>query len=157
MIDQIEQWIDQTNAAFEEQRTCCACFTQTFDGFYPPSFLQHAFYVVVDRIPKPDFPELRQMGMGSLIDMDLSGITYKNIYYLRPEASSIVRLHFHELVHVAQWKVLGAKNFIERYIGELLSNGYHQAPLEMMAYALDSHYANGGAKTDIPSFVEKKI
>jgi len=29
-------------------------------------------------LPKADFPELRQAGFGSFIDMDLEGITYKN-------------------------------------------------------------------------------
>ena len=74
--------------------------------------------------------------------MDLSGITYKNTYYLLPHVSNINRLHFHELVHVAQWETLGASSFIGRYILEIQRNGYSQAPLEVMAYSLDNHFAN---------------
>ncbi len=157
MIDQIEKWIDHTNSGFLTQRICCDRFTKEFEGFYSASFLQNAFFVVVDAIPKPDFPELRQMGLGGFIDMDLSGITYKNTYYLLPHVSNINRLHFHELVHVAQWETLGASSFIGRYILEIQRNGYSQAPLEVMAYSLDNHFANGGDKVDIPNFVSEKI
>ncbi len=156
MIDQIEQWIDQTNTAFIEQRICCDCFTQNFKGFYSASFLQNSFFVVVDKIPKPDFPELRHMGLGGFVDIPLTGITYKNTYYILPNAISNKRLHFHELVHVAQWEKLGADKFIERYIREILSYGYDQSPLEIMAYSLAKHFANGGNKIDIPSLILEK-
>ena len=157
MIDQIEQWIDQTNSLFLEQSVCCDRFAKDFEGFYSASFLQNSFFVVVDKIPKPAFPELRQMGLGDFIDMDLPGITYKNTYYILPHAINNIRLHFHELVHVAQWEKLGAIRFIERYIREILRYGYNQSPLEIMAYSLDNHFANGGNKVDIPSFISEKI
>ena len=157
MIEQIGQWIDQTNIAYQEQRTCCDHFSKEFEGFYSVPFLQNAFFAVVDKIPKPDFPELRQMGLGDFIDMDVTGITYKNTYYILPHAINTISLHFHELVHVAQWKILGARNFIQRYIFEIQNYGYSQAPLEIMAYSLDNHFSRGGNKVDIPSFVSEKI
>lgn len=157
MLDQIEQWIDQTNSAFLNQRICCDRLAREFEGFYAVSFLQKAFFVVVDQLPKPAFPELRQMGLGDFIDMDITGITYKNTYYILPNAINNIRLHFHELVHVAQWEKLGPSSFIERYIHEILGYGYNQAPLEKMAYLLEKHFGNGGGKGDIPSFVAGKI
>ena len=39
--------------------------------------------------------------------MTVNGVTYKNTYYIIPQAAEILRLHFHELVHVAQWGNLG--------------------------------------------------
>ncbi|GAC30387.1 hypothetical protein GPAL_3541 [Glaciecola pallidula DSM 14239 = ACAM 615] len=89
--------------------------------------------------------------------MDVDGITYKNTYYLLPQIASGLRLHFHELVHVAQWAQLGAVAFIERYISEIQTFGYESAPLEKIAYALDSFFSNGGEKFDITSYIAQKI
>jgi hypothetical protein len=157
MLEKIEQWIDQTNVDFSAQKICCDRFAKEFDGFYSIPFLQNSFFVVVNQIPKPAFPELRQIGLGGFMDMKVDGITYKNTYYMLPHIINDLRLHFHELVHVVQWQVLGAANFIQRYIYEIQKFGYDQAPLEIMAYALDNHFAGGGNKGDIPLFVAEKI
>lgn len=157
MLYKIEKWIDQTNIKHINQRICCDQFTDQFKGFYPVSFLKQAFFVVVNNIPKPDFPELRDIGLGDFIDMDVRGITYKNTYYILPDVIKNLKLHFHKLVHVAQWEHLGAVNFIKRYIIEIQENGYKDAPLEKMAYALDSNFSSGEEKIDIPSYVSSEI
>lgn len=157
MLQQIEQWIDQTNLKHQEQRVACAEFFDEFKGFYSLDFLQQAYFVIVDEIPKPHFPELRDLGLGDFIDMDVNGITYKNTYYVLPHLASDLRLHFHELVHVAQWQILGSIAFMERYITEIQTKGYYDAPLEKMAYAFDSHFINGGEKIDVPHFIAQKI
>ncbi|MFK5915186.1 MAG: hypothetical protein QM484_12500 [Woeseiaceae bacterium] len=157
MLNKIEQWIDQTNIDYKNERISCDCFIDDFNGFYPISFLKQAYFVVVEDIPKPNFPSLREIGLGDFIDMKVDGITYKNIYYILPHVAQNLRLHFHELVHVAQWGNLGAGNFIQRYISEIQSHGYADAPLEKMAYGLDTHYASRGEKLDVPSYVSEKI
>jgi len=156
-MDRIEQWIDQTNTKYSGQRICCSNFSRDFKGFYKKSFLKRAYFVVVENIPKPDFPELRQMGLGDFIDLDVDGITYKDTYYIKQHCADNLRLHFHELVHVAQWKQLGALNFIQRYISEIDTYGYSKAPLEEMAYLCDAHFSKGGDKVDIPIYVSQKI
>ncbi|QSX31044.1 hypothetical protein JYB88_05210 [Shewanella cyperi] len=157
MLSKIEQWIDETNRHYESHRISCDKFINEFDGFYTKSFLENAFFVVVNTIPKPDFPGLREMGLGDLIDMHVDGITYKNTYYILPHVVNNLRIHFHELVHVAQWEFLGASNFIERYIREINHHSYEHAPLEEMAYGLDAHYSNGAEKIDIQNYVSEKI
>jgi hypothetical protein len=157
MLHQIEKWIDQTNTEYQEQRISCSKFFDEFKGFYPLEFLQQSYFVTVDTIPKPDFPELRQMGLGAFIDMEVHGITYKNTYYVLPPLASDLRLHFHELVHVAQWAHLGAIPFMERYITEIQTSGYDESPLEKMAYAFDAHFTDGGEQIDVPNYVAQKI
>ncbi|MGR5076057.1 hypothetical protein [Photobacterium swingsii] len=157
MLDRIEEWIDATNQQFVHQRKSCVQFSDTFQGFYSTEFLKNAYFVVVDTIPKPDFPELRDVGLGDFLDMDLLGITYKNTYYITPEVAQNLRLHFHELVHVAQWQHLGASAFLQRYITEVQNLGYDEAPLEKIAYAFDTHFNNGGGKVDVPSYIAAKI
>lgn len=156
MLARIEQWIDQINFKYLDQRVCCDQFKDNFEGFYSTTFLRQAYFVVIDKIPKPDFPELRQMGLSNFLDMDVDGITYKNTYYILPHFTDNLKLHFHELVHVAQWEHLGAVEFIRRYITEIQTNGYSSAPLEQMAYAFDNHFSNGREKFDISSYVLEK-
>ena len=72
-------------------------------------------------------------------------------------SKAVARLHFHELVHVVQWAALGSEGFITRYMQEILTLGYDQAPLEIMAYQLDEHYQNGGAPMDIPAYVKSQL
>jgi len=156
MLNKLEQWIDQTNIEYKDQRICCEQFFEEFEGFYPLPFLKNAYYVVIEKIPKPNFPELRQMGLGDFIDMEVEGITYKNTYYILPHIAKNLRLHFHELVHVAQWAHLGTIPFMERYISEIKTSGYEAAPLEQMAYSFDAHFNNKGKKIDVPNYVLQK-
>lgn len=157
MIDIIAAWIDQTNHDHKKQRVSCAKFADAFSGFYSPAFLSEAYYVTLDVIPKPNMPELRAMGFGDFIDMAVNGITYKDTYYILPELESALRLHFHELVHVAQWKHLGASKFIEKYMHEIQTVGYEQSPMEKMAYALDAQFASGGNTVDVPKYVAQHL
>ncbi|NRD72791.1 hypothetical protein HQQ94_05915 [Shewanella sp. VB17] len=153
MLHKIEEWIDTTNKLFSGERKSCTKFSEEFVGFYSSEFLSESFFVVVDSIPKPDFPELREAGLGDFLDMEVQGITYKNTYYIVPEVAGNLRLHFHELVHVAQWKHLGAIAFLQKYISEIKSEGYAGAPLEKIAYTFDEHFANSKVKVDVPSFI----
>jgi hypothetical protein len=157
MLNTIEQWIDQTNQNYSDQRVSCSCFSDKFSSFYSPQFLQESYYVVTDNIPKPDLPNLREMGLGDFIDMPVDGITYKNTYYVVPRVAEDLRLHFHELVHVAQWQHLGATSFIDRYIQEIQTYGYDGAPLEIMAYGLDAHYYGGGENVDVSRYVATNL
>lgn len=157
MINRIEEWIDKTNGEHKSQRQSCSTLEAEFRGFYPIQFLRDSYFVVVEHIPKPNFPELRQIGLGDFIDMPVDGITYKNTYYIVKKHENNLPLHFHELVHVVQWGLLGAESFIGRYINEIQRYGYDSAPLEEMAYFLDSHYQSGGASLDVPTYVQSKM
>lgn len=150
MQNKIEQWVDQTIATYASNRTSCICFENEFKGYYPGNFLQESYFVVVNKLPKPDFPELRDAGFSDFLDREFEGITYKNTYFITAGCESRKSLHFHELVHVMQWKVLGAQQFIVRYMQELKLHGYDNAPLEVMA----SEYQHRFEKNeDIPDLL----
>ncbi|KQA12395.1 hypothetical protein XM60_17575 [Vibrio cholerae] len=89
--------------------------------------------------------------------MDVDGITYKNLYFVKPHMASNLALHVHELVHVAQWSMLGVQGFITRYISEVSSLGYNNAPLELMAYEIDNKFQNGTEVFDILGIVKQRI
>ena len=48
-------------------------------------------------------------------------------------------LHFHELIHVVQWRLLGPERFIALYAEGLERFGYRSSPLEVIAYDLEDH------------------
>ena len=157
MINKIESWIDETIDSHLKNRVSCECFAKVFSGFYPVEFLSESYYVVVEHIPKPDFPELRQAGLGEFIDRPLAGITYRDTYFIKRGCESDLELHFHELVHVAQWKVLGSSNFIIRYISEMQQQGYEDAPLEKMAYGLQNSFSKKSYPFSVPDYVKDNI
>ena len=157
MIDKINDWIDQTLKDYSSQRVSSEQFSSQFHGFYPAEFLSNSYFVVVDKLPRPDFPELRQAGFGNIIDMDAAGVTYKNTYFIKKVYENEITLHFHELVHVIQWEHLGAVGFIQRYMKEITRFGYRNAPLEKMAYGLQNHFSKGRQPINIPDYVNYKI
>ncbi|UTW45089.1 hypothetical protein KFE80_12060 [bacterium SCSIO 12696] len=137
MIAQIDSWIDQLNTHHREQRRPCSSLVNHLSGYFPSHFLATSYFVVVDVVPKPNFSELRKMpGLDQFLDMKDDAITYKDTYYIARSCESNMPLHVHELVHVAQWRQLGERQFVQRYIDELGTYGYKDAPLEVMAYYL---------------------
>ena len=157
MLQKINEWIDQTIAAFSNQKQSCAKFTSEFSGFFSNEFLSNCYFVIVNEIPKPNFPELYQAGLGDFINMKMAGITYKNTYFIRSSSANDRSIHFHELVHVLQWEILGAEGFIQRYITEIQNYGYTSAPIEIMAYALQNHFVNNHTPINILEYVQQKL
>ncbi|GAA0403981.1 hypothetical protein GCM10009133_10790 [Cocleimonas flava] len=157
MITFIENWIDETLNNYSSQKQSCSQFSEEFKGFYPLEFLQKCNFVVVNKIPKPDHPSLIDAGLGSFIDEPSDGITYKNTYFIKSGYEQTPSLHFHELVHVLQWNILGVSGFINRYIYELKKYGYDDAPLEVMAYYLEDLYSNNEKPIDVSNYVNQKI
>ncbi len=157
MHNKLETWIDALIEEYRESSVSCRCFEHDFQGFFSSDFLLNSYYVVVAKAPKPDFPELFEAGMGTFIDMPSDGITYKDTYFIESGSDQPLSLHFHELVHVAQWRHLGAKNFITKYIAEYNSVNYRESPLEKMAYDLQDYYSAKKAPFDIFSHVQGKI
>lgn len=157
MIKRIEEWIREVNTSHESLRRSCSVFQEYFSGFYSSSFLESAHFVVVEDIPKPDLPELRDAGLGDFIDMNVDGITYDDTYYVHCSAVNELQLHFHELVHVLQWRELRPSGFIQRYIHEIQTYGYSEAPLEKMAYGLDRHYQKKGQDLNVEEYVRDNL
>ena len=157
MLKKIEKWIHELNASHEQVRHSCSILHDHFNGFYSIDFLKTAYFVVTDNIPKPDFPELREAGLGDFIDMDAGGITYNDTYYIKQNAVNVLSLHFHELVHVIQYDELTQQGFIKRYIQEIKDFGYDNAPLEKMAYELEDRYKKNGAHLNVEQFVRNNL
>lgn len=73
--------------------------------------------------------------------MDADGITYRDMYFLKRGLGTDESLHFHELVHIIQWQVLGPEHFILAYaLGHVAGGGYLNNPFEKIAFDLQDRF-----------------
>ena len=89
--------------------------------------------------------------------MNAAGITYLDTFFAWQEARGNERLHFHELVHVLQWQMLGLKAFIAAYAGGLERIGYRGSPLEVTAYTLESVFKNSANPFNVAAVVREQL
>jgi len=153
-IKELKKWIKSTNRTYREHRQSCSRFEQEFNGYFRKNTLFHksilhkAYFVPVNnKLPLP-----RELGFlpTELLEefSSMDAITYDNVYYIRADKVNKLNLHFHELVHVIQYRQMGISKFLERYMSEISNYGYDYAPLEKMAYELEDYFQN----SQIPAF-----
>jgi hypothetical protein len=83
---------------------------------------------------------LRRLGVYIPSIALVSAITLDNLIAVRDEPSP--RLLFHELVHVAQFRLLGISTFAKLYVTGFLAEGSYEAiPLERCASALEERFS----------------
>jgi hypothetical protein len=88
---------------------------------------------------------------------DFDGITYIDTIFLKPTQSNNENMHFHELVHVIQWRLLGPDRFLLSYANGLECFGYRDSPLEAMAYDAETAFANSTAIFNVEKMVAEKL
>jgi hypothetical protein len=101
---------------------------------YDKETLATSKVIPVTRAP---VPPLSAMGLARFVEFeqtDMAGITYLDTYFVRADHLYDESLHFHELVHVIQWRWLGPEKFLEQYADGLERFGYRNSPLEQIAY-----------------------
>ena len=120
------------------------------ESHFEAATLDAVRFRVVDRIENPGFyDDLARQGIEAPLDFtQMAGIAFiDTIAIARHEvdAADLTRLLFHEAVHVAQSRELGAEAFIDEYIGGWAENGfdYFSIPLEREAYRLEARFSAG--------------
>lgn len=112
--------------------------------------------VKVDRV---QVPPLSKMGLPYFTDFEetpFTGITYMDTFFLAPPAHDRESTHFHELIHIIQWGVLGPDSFLMVYGVGLLAHGYENSPLERMAYELQRAFEAGRSIPQLELQVREK-
>ena len=104
LLPSVQEWIEEYRSQHEDRAIPVdRSGFQRLDQYFGPELLHKARAVPVERI---SFPPLSQMGFPyfqELEEQEFGGITYRDMYFLTPEAYSSESTHFHELVHVVQW------------------------------------------------------
>jgi hypothetical protein len=113
--------------------------------------------VLVDPLPMPP-PSF--MGLAQFADFErgnFEGVTYIDTFFLKPAQAKNENMHFHELVHVIQWRLLGPDRFLFSYANGLERFAYRQSPLEAMAYDAEAAFASSTAIFNVEMMVAEKL
>lgn len=108
--------------------------------FYSNDLLARAKVVFVEKCPVPPLSSIGLNQFADFENMEASGITYLDTYFILKHEAKRESLHFHELVHVIQWQILGAERFLAFYAEGLEKQGYRDSPLEVMAYDHEARF-----------------
>ncbi|MFM2480091.1 hypothetical protein [Celerinatantimonas sp. YJH-8] len=156
ILEKLERWIDATIASYPEAIPC-SCFAEEFAGYFQPDYLARCHFVITDEIPIPQMPELDSIGIRAFLSHpDRRTICYKQTYFIKSAVKDNRLLHFHELIHTYQWKLLGVW-FFQRYFDEYHNFGYQNAPLERMAIEMTRHYQKRLPAIDVQSWLYGQI
>lgn len=125
-----------------------------FEPFFDAATLDSVRVARVERLqPWPLERAIRRVGLdGILPSRSVAGIALiDTVVIVTPSAHeqhvAALPLLFHELVHVEQFRALGVRGFLRRYIGGWLDAGrrYDEIPLEAQAYELTDRYESAPA------------
>jgi hypothetical protein len=151
-------WIEGVLAAHASQtRPVGALGFPRLPLYFGPALLASAKVVVVERVP---MPPLRALGLSEFAEFeraDNSGVTYLDTYFLKRDRANDEALHFHELIHVVQWGLLGPERFLAAYAAGLEGFGYRNSPLEVMAYDAESSFVRAADIFDAEQLVAGKL
>jgi hypothetical protein len=125
--------------------------------YFSPVEIEATKFVVVDRIPVPPLSSMGLSRFEGFEHGDYHGITYLDTYFLTRAAGSNESLHFHEMIHIVQWRILGAEFFLAMYAAGLEKFGYRDSPLEKMAYDAQELFDRSTQVFDAEKFVEQKL
>ena len=113
--------------------------------------------VLVDRVPVPPLTALGIPDFDDFESMQAAGITYLDTFFVDRRCAADESLHFHEMIHVIQWQVLGPKGFLAAYADGLARFGYRDSPLEVMAYDLQARFDTESAPFDAERLVRESL
>jgi hypothetical protein len=125
--------------------------------YFRPEVFSSAKVVYVPIVPAPPLSALGLPQFSDFENMNAAGTTYLDTFFSRNEMRGDEAHHFHELVHVIQWRLLGPKRFVAAYAEGLERNGYRASPLEVMACTLESIFCNSPAPFDVEAIVHEQL
>ncbi len=150
-------WIRQTLAAHANKAQTVASrgFTR-LPLYFSGELLASTKFVALERLPMPPLSTLGLSRFAQFERGDFDGITYLDTFFLKRHRVADERLHFHELIHVIQWRLLGPASFLAAYADGLERFGY-PSPLEMMAYDAEASFSQSPEIFDAEKLVAQKL
>jgi hypothetical protein len=125
--------------------------------YFSRDLLASAKVVVVERVPMPPLTELGLSQFAEFERADNSGVTYLDTYFVKRDRAIDEALHFHELIHVIQWRTLGPEQFLAAYAAGLEAFGYRNSPLEVMAFDAEASFSQMAAVFDAEQLVADQL
>ncbi len=125
--------------------------------YFSEDLLASTKVVAVDRVPMPPLSSLGLSRFAEFERGDFDGITYLDTFFIKRRSAGAERLHFHELIHVVQWQILGPETFLATYAAGLETFGYRESPLEVMAYNAEAAFCRSGRIFNAQQLVAEQL
>ncbi len=154
----IAGWIQKTLAEHATAAKPVASFGfSRLPDYYDTQLLASSKAVVVSRVPMPPLSAMGIDRFRSFEQMNAGGMTFFDTYFVRADHAHEESLHFHELVHVIQWRMLGPEKFLALYADGLERFGYRKSPLEVMAFGLQHRFQREAQPYNVAVACQKLI
>ena len=121
-------------------------------------------YLFAGKLSKIFYLDITKLGIPILIDFtQMAGITFVDCILISKKFTYDQRfwtsLLFHEMVHVVQYRLLGARQFMERYVIGWAQNGfeYERIPLERQAYNLQKEFGQGKEPFAVAQLLKEEL
>lgn len=151
-------WIDETLARYKRQaRVVADLGFERLALYFSPELLRRAKVIYVGSVPRIPLAAMGLPQFAEFETMPCAGITYLDTFFSQEEVRRDEAHHFHELVHVVQWEVLGPKFFLMLYAEGLERFGYRENPLEVMAYSLEEEFERGLGVFEVEARVREEL
>jgi hypothetical protein len=151
-------WIQKTLEFYEEKaKPVASMHFVRLPLYFDHSLLETAKFIAIDRLPMPPLSAMGLSRFAVFEQGNFSGITYLDRYFIKQTMVTEEAIHFHELIHVIQWHLLGPEGFLAAYANGLEEFGYENSPLEKMAYVAEALFKQSSAIFDAEKFVVARL
>jgi len=166
LIPNARQWItDQRNMNRPHASPLSKEIIDSLQQCFRMTTLGRAQIRIVSQIENPPFyADLMKMGIDVPIDFSqMAGITFDDTVLINKSYSGTpppISLIFHELVHVAQYSLLGVDEFARQYVLGWAENGfsYTSIPIEHEAYKLQKRFEGSPhSNYSVEEVIEKRL
>jgi hypothetical protein len=104
----LRAWIHKTLEFYEKNAKAIASMHFVhLPLYFEPSLLETAKFIAIDRLPMPPLSAMGLSRFAVFEQGDFNGITYLDRYFIKQAVETQEAVHFHELIHVIQWRLLG--------------------------------------------------
>jgi len=158
LYPQLLSWIEQTLAKYKnDAHPVTSLGFRRLPQYFSKELLASTKVVSVAHVPAPPLSEFGTTGFEEFENMDGAGTTYLDTYFVQTKEAGREWLHFHELIHVVQWRLLGPERFVATYAAGLERFGYRNNPLETIAYDTQAKFEGDQTTFDAEHSVRTQL
>ena len=154
----VQAWIQKTLASYEKDAQPIASLRfARLPLYFDHALLETAKFIPIDQVPMPPLSAMRLGRFEAFEQGNFHGVAYVDRYFIKRTVVIEEALHFHELIHVIQWRLLGPEGFLRAHANGLDEFGYENSPLERMAYDAEAAFRRSSPTFDAEKFVEEHV
>jgi hypothetical protein len=155
---QVSRWIGQTLSSHARKtQTVASVGFPRLPHYFSQKLLASTKFVPVERVPMPPLSAIGLSQFAEFEQGDFDAITYLNTFFVKSRQATDEQVHFHELIHIVQWRQLGPERFFAAYINGLETYGYCNNPLEVIACNAEAEFCRTTHPFDAEKLVEEEM